>query len=340
MMNRIFPRTRFLGVFVVIFTFLLGLMISDSLRDCDGQELTATKSLLKKYANRLEEMKSDQIILRKKLSEAEEQLVAAGSSQRWVKGLPVIYLITPTYTRLEQKAELTRFSHTLKLVRNVHWVVIEDTEQKSQLVTNFLQQTGLNYTHLNVITPAQYKLANEDPNWLKPRGVLQRNAGLDWLLKNTSPEQPGVVYFADDDNTYSLKLFEEMRYTKKVSVWPVGLVGYLRYESPVIKDGKVVGWFTYWKPKRPFALDMAGFAINLNLIHNYPDARFSNFVQRGYQESTLLSGMQIVLEDLEPKAKMCTEVLVWHTRTEKSKTKNEEKMVKLYGAGSDPNIEV
>lgn len=53
---------------------------------------------------------------------------------------------------------------------------------------------------------------------------------------------------------------------------------------------------------------MAGFAINLNLIHNYPDARFSNFVQRGYQESTLLSGMQIVLEDLEPKAKMCTEV--------------------------------
>ena len=30
-----------------------------------------------------------------------------------------------------------------------------------------------------------------------------------------------------------------MRYTKKVSVWPVGLVGYLRYESPVLKNGKV-----------------------------------------------------------------------------------------------------
>ena len=30
-----------------------------------------------------------------------------------------------------------------------------------------------------------------------------------------------------------------MRSTKKVSVWPVGLVGYLRYESPVIKNGKV-----------------------------------------------------------------------------------------------------
>ena len=30
-----------------------------------------------------------------------------------------------------------------------------------------------------------------------------------------------------------------MRHTRKVSVWPVGLVGYLRYESPIIKMGKV-----------------------------------------------------------------------------------------------------
>ena len=30
-----------------------------------------------------------------------------------------------------------------------------------------------------------------------------------------------------------------MRYTQKVSVWPVGLVGYLRYETPVLKNGKV-----------------------------------------------------------------------------------------------------
>ena len=31
----------------------------------------------------------------------------------------------------------------------------------------------------------------------------------------------------------------QMRFTKRVSVWPVGLVGYLRYESPIIKSGKV-----------------------------------------------------------------------------------------------------
>ena len=33
----------------------------------------------------------------------------------------------------------------------------------------------------------------------------------------------GVIYFADDDNTYSLDIFEEMRSTKTVSVWPVGI---------------------------------------------------------------------------------------------------------------------
>ena len=31
----------------------------------------------------------------------------------------------------------------------------------------------------------------------------------------------------------------QMRFTKKASVWPVGMVGYLRYESPVVTDGKV-----------------------------------------------------------------------------------------------------
>ena len=30
-----------------------------------------------------------------------------------------------------------------------------------------------------------------------------------------------------------------MRSTKLVSVWPVGLVGKLRYESPIISNGKV-----------------------------------------------------------------------------------------------------
>ena len=69
------------------------------------------------------------------------------------------------------------------------------------------------------------------------RGVLQRNAGLQWLRDTYSSSlegQDGVVYFADDDNTYSDELFREMRNTKTVSVWPVGLSGGLMVERPKV----------------------------------------------------------------------------------------------------------
>ncbi len=39
---------------------------------------------------------------------------------------PTIYIITATYYRLVQYAELTRMCHTLLHVKNLHWIVIED----------------------------------------------------------------------------------------------------------------------------------------------------------------------------------------------------------------------
>ena len=98
-----------------------------------------------------------------------------------------------------------------------------------------------------------------------------------------------------------------MRYTKKVSVWPVGLVGNLWYERPLVTEGKVTGWYTFWKPERPFAMDMAGFAINIQLLFDNPKVVFELKVRRGYQESTLLSGLT-KMEELEPLANNCTEV--------------------------------
>ena len=40
-----------------------------------------------------------------------------------------------------------------------------------------------------------------------PRGVAGRNTGLAWLRRHA---KDGVAYFADDDNTYDIRLFTEV----------------------------------------------------------------------------------------------------------------------------------
>ncbi|XP_068600533.1 galactosylgalactosylxylosylprotein 3-beta-glucuronosyltransferase 1 [Brachionichthys hirsutus] len=246
----------------------------------------------------------------------------------WSDVLPAIHVVTPTYSRPVQKAELTRLASTLLHVPNLHWILVEDSQRRTALVGHLLRDTGLNYTHLNVETPRNYKIRTDAKEPRIPRGTIQRNLALRWLRESFSvnSSQPGVVYFADDDNTYSLALFEEMRSTKTVSVWPVAFVGGLRYESPKVNSlGKVYGWKTVFDPRRPFAIDMAGFAVSLRLILASPRAYFKlRGVKGGYQESSLLKEL-VSLSDLEPKAANCTKVLVWHTRTEKPVLVNEGK---------------
>lgn len=233
--------------------------------------------------------------------------------------LPTIYGITPTYSRLAQKADLTRLSQTLMLVKNFHWIIIEDSETKTKLVENLLKESGLKYTHLNVKThKAKHSTAS---------GVEQRNAALDWLKGhlNQIEDKKGVVYFMDDDNTYSLKVFDEMRKIKRVGVWPVGIVGGMRVEMPLVTDGKISGFNAVWKPFRPFPIDMAGFAINSTLFLDYPEAKFSRKVQSGFQESEILKYFT-TKEAMEPLAEFCTKVYVWHTRTQHPSILNVKKL--------------
>ncbi|XP_060129747.1 galactosylgalactosylxylosylprotein 3-beta-glucuronosyltransferase 1-like isoform X2 [Zootoca vivipara] len=254
----------------------------------------------------------------------------------WSEALPAIFVITPTYSRPVQKAELTRVANTFLHVQNLHWLVVEDSPRRTNLVSNLLEKTRINFTHLNVETPKSLKNTLGLPSH-KPRGTLQRNLGLHWLREKfgTTPPPEGVVYFADDDNTYSLELFEEMRYTKRVSVWPVAFAGGLRYESlKVSSAGKVVGWKVAYDLNRPFAIDMAGFASSLRLILEKPQATFKLDVKEGYQETSLLKDL-VTMDELEPRAANCTKVLVWHTRTERPRLGNEGE----YGF-TDPNMEV
>lgn len=127
--------------------------------------------------------------------------------------MPTIYFITPTYKRLTQKADLTRLSQTLLHVPKLHWILVEDSVQKTDLVTRFLENCGLSYTHLAVRTPKELITKESDPRWLKARGVEQRNLGLKWIRDNFKSGSRGVVYFGDDDNTYDLRIFEQVSNT-------------------------------------------------------------------------------------------------------------------------------
>ncbi|XP_037804625.1 galactosylgalactosylxylosylprotein 3-beta-glucuronosyltransferase P-like [Penaeus monodon] len=145
---------------------------------------------------------------------------------------------------------------------------------------------------------------------LLPRGVANRMAGLDWVKQHASS---GVVYFADDDNTYDTRLFEEMRYTKRVSMWPVGLMGSSGMSTPIIKEGKFVGWYDAYIANRKFPVDMAGFAVSVELIQQVPNASMP--FKAGREETGFLESLKISTADIEFKADNCSKIYVWHTQT-------------------------
>ena len=76
---------------------------------------------------------------------------------------------------------ITSVSNSIQTILIIYNVVAV----KTKLVSDFLtKECGVKYTHLNVQTSSDKKLKETDPNWLKPRGVQQRNEGLHWLRKH------------------------------------------------------------------------------------------------------------------------------------------------------------
>ena len=75
---------------------------------------------------------------------------------------------------------------------------------------------------------------------------------------------------------------------------------------------KVTGWFASYAPERKYAIDMAGFAVNLRLIQDKPDAWWGG--ERGFMETYFLSKIGVEVHDLEPKADNCTKVRGYEPR--------------------------
>ena len=172
------------------------------------------RSIITQVDKCLKELQLEEEIAQIKEKQAQEmrELEEAEVQSR----LATIFAITPTYARTSQKVDLTSLCQTVMNVPNFVWIVIEDSFEKTPLVTNLLERCKVESVHLNVRTPLKMrpKPGQEKNPSLYSRGVEQRNAGLSWIRNHCRKEEcRGVVYFMDDDNKYDLRLFEEVSRT-------------------------------------------------------------------------------------------------------------------------------
>ena len=74
----------------------------------------------------------------------------------------IIFMVTPTYSRPEQVAELTRLLQTLVHIQQVlHWIIVEDAHKCSQNVLKLVDRfPDLSYTVISAPTPYVFTVSN------------------------------------------------------------------------------------------------------------------------------------------------------------------------------------
>ncbi|XP_022250682.1 galactosylgalactosylxylosylprotein 3-beta-glucuronosyltransferase 2-like [Limulus polyphemus] len=127
-----------------------------------------------------------------------------------------------------------------------------------------------------------------------------------------------------------------MRYTRKVSVWPVGLVQPLSVSTPIVKNSKVVGFHDGRSQAKKFAMRWTGFAVNIEFLLQHSKTVTS--MVRNFDEDYFLQTLNIDLDDLEVKANNCTQVLAWNTKTVQRKFPKVEHMYKYHLYHPDLNL--
>uniref|UniRef100_A0A251J524 Glycosyltransferases n=1 Tax=Manihot esculenta TaxID=3983 RepID=A0A251J524_MANES len=225
-----------------------------------------------------------------------------------------LIVITPTYNRALQAYFLNRLGQVLRLVQPpVLWIVVE-MKAASMETADILRKTGVIYRHV---------VCERNSTTEKDRGVHQRNAALEHIEKH---RLDGIVYFADDDNVYSLELFESLREISRFGTWPVAMLAQSKnkaiLEGPVCNQSRVVGWHTNEKSKRlrRFHVDMSGFAFNSTILwdpkrwqrHSSSPIRQLDTVKEGFQETTFIEQVVEDESQMEGAPAGCSRILNWH----------------------------
>lgn len=237
--------------------------------------------------------------------------------------LKLLIVVTPTYNRALQAYYLNRLGQTLSLVPPpLLWIVVEMKSTASSMETaRILRRTGVMYRHL---------LCDDEPNNtnnIKDRGVLQRNTALDHIHRHSLD---GIVYFADDDNIYSLYLFHHLRNIRRFGTWPVAMLAQSKnkatLEGPACNGSHVIGWHTNEKSKRVrrFHVDMSGFAFNSTILWDpkrwhRPTShaiRQLDTVKEGFQETTFIEQVVEDESQMEGIPHGCSKIMNWHLHLE------------------------
>lgn len=230
----------------------------------------------------------------------------------------LLIVVTPSYNRAFQAFYLNRMAHTLRLVPPpLLWIVVEMHAQSME-TADLLRKTGVMYRHL---------VCEKNITNLKDRGIHQRNTALVHIEHH---RLDGIVYFADDDNVYSLELFEQLREIRRFGTWTVGMLAQSKnkaiMEGPVCNGSQVIGWHTNEKSKRlrRFHVDMSGFAFNSTILwdpqrwhrRTKEPIRQLDTVKEGFQETTFIEQVVEDESQMEGQPNDCSKVMVWHLHLE------------------------
>ncbi|KAF8377434.1 hypothetical protein HHK36_030811 [Tetracentron sinense] len=229
-----------------------------------------------------------------------------------------LIVVTPTYNRALQAFYLNRLGQVLRLVPPpLLWIVVE-MNSASMETAELLRKPGVMYRHL---------VCTKNSTNIKDRGVHQRNTALEHIEHHNLD---GIVYFADDDNIYSLDLFESIREIRRFGSWPVAMLAQSKnkaiLEGPICNGSQVIGWHTNERSKRlrRFHVDMSGFAFNSTILWDLKRWRrpTSNHIRQldkvkeGFQETTFIEQMVEDESQMEGIPHGCSRIMNWHLHLE------------------------
>ncbi|XP_070395755.1 galactosylgalactosylxylosylprotein 3-beta-glucuronosyltransferase S-like isoform X2 [Dermacentor albipictus] len=146
-----------------------------------------------------------------------------------------------------------------------------------------------------VVTPT-YRRATQAPDLVRlSQALMLAEARIFWVVVEDA-ERPSTL----------------ITQVQRVGVFPVGMIDQQNFSSPVVSpDGRVVGFHDPYGAARAFRVDMAGFAVNMSLVLSSANPTMP--YKRGHLETAFLESLGVTINDLEPLANNCTEVLAWHT---------------------------